>query len=415
MGATVSRTSSTIDTGEKLLNQSDFNEMQSMTTNNIMNTVDNIKKSCAGSAQASQNAGINLTGATIGKGANFAVGNIDQRQTLNANLGCIQKSVTENTMANNISDAVQQHIANKFGANAQTQIANMAKAHSKAGFLPLLSASVSSANSNTKTRVNTKNIINTTLSNIVNNTIQQNYTDNDFETCIGNMILDQNSGVNAENLDLQGNVDIGNINQDQTLNFKQKCVQNSTSISKTLEGITNNFNTISEDAAEAGDKTAITAHTTAESKSGGLGGALTDLLNGVSKVVGQFKWVFIIIGIVVVVIIIAVVILISRGGSASDKLSGALSQRIIGKTAVSGTPTLGTSATSALETSGTPALGTSATSALGTSGTLQIPETDNRFASNDAKIGPETQVLTGGSRHDLANVIRQLRILANIK
>ena len=366
MGASVSRESSTINTGENLLNQSDFKEMQSMTTNSIMNTIDNIKKSCAGSAQATQNAGLRISGLTIGKSGNVTIGNVDQRQTLNSNLGCIQKSITQNTMANKISDSVQQHINNKFNAHAQTQIANMATAHAHTGFLPLLSASVSSANSNTKTRVNTQNIINTTLSNIVNNTIQQTYTDNDFESCIGNMISAQNSINKLTNSKIDGNVEIGNTDQDQTLYFKQKCVQDSDSISKTLEGIVNNFNTISKVAAEAGDTTKITAHTTSDAST-----------RGIADFFSQFKWIFIIIGIVIVVIIIAAVFLMSRGGPSGDALNQAVASRISG---------------------------------------TSIAEKHGLLAEAKAVASEAAETaLLGGGGHSLANAIRQLQKLSNMK
>jgi hypothetical protein len=306
MGGAASNATTDIDVGENLLNQTDFNQMQIMSTNNIMSTVDTAKKSCSGNAAATQNAGISLIGSKIGKGANFVVGNINQTQTLNSNLGCIQKSVTENSMTDNISNAVQQQISTKFNTKAQAEIANLANAQAKSGALPL-GVSIANTTSNTKYTVNSKNIINETLSNIVNNTIKQNFTNNDFEHCIDNIISTQNSGVYAENADIEGNFNAGNINQDQTLNFKQKCVQESKSISGTLSKIQNAFNTISKVSAETGIKTTIKAQSTAIARQ-----------KGIASIFGSFIFIIVIIVVLIIGVVIFGVYKFMSSGSSPD-------------------------------------------------------------------------------------------------
>lgn len=287
-------TTTTTSVSQELINESDLKSIQSMTTKHIMNTVNNAQDDCSANANNAQK--INMQFGHITGGFNLSGVNTTQAQDIKFNLSCIANNTTENSMADDISQAVQQEIANKFSTEAQAQIASKAQAAVKSGFLntSFLSPPKTSTNTNTKVKIQSKNLINTTLENIVNNTIEQNFNTHDIESCSSSLEHDQNFHVGAEYVG--GSVDISDINIAQELrsDFQQKCVQESKTINNVLGKIQTTFDTISKGAAKAGDDTVVQTKASSTTTAKGIGSFFKDLFSG--------AWLFIIIiGIVIIV------------------------------------------------------------------------------------------------------------------
>lgn len=373
MGNTGSRSNTTTDVSSNLLNESDYKSIQEMNTKNIMNTIINNSQNCSPSVLSKQSANISVIGNKCPGPIVIDRGNTNQTDISNFNLACSQNNNSYNDMANDLSESIQNKLAQKFSTQAQAQIAAKAQAASRTGFLSFL-APPSRSNTTTKYKLKSRNIVNTTLENIVNNTIEQNYTTNTLQECLGDIAKQQNANVTvAEDSDCTSiTVNGGNTTQELQTNFSQNCVQKNKSISDTFSELQDNFSTVMKLGEKNGDKTVIKATSESKSSAAGIASALKAFFSG-------FWGIALIIGIVVIVgIIIGYEVLKTPAGQrAIDKAS----DKFAGPSGVPGAP--------------------------GAVKGAEGAEVEGAVA--------DAALLGGGGRHNIANAIRQLQRLANMK
>jgi hypothetical protein len=307
---------------ENLLNQNDLTSIQAMTTNNIMNVVNNSQQSCAQMGGFAQQNNMNFN--------NFS-GDFDYNgntmQDINAifNLSCVKKNLTENVMASSISQSIQQEIADKLSAEQQANIAARAQTASSQGFLntSFLDPPHSNSVTNTHLNISTQNIVNNTLANIINNTIEQNFNNSDFQSCVNRLQTLQEADVTVDGG--TGKIKINrNVTQEIKSEFEQDCVQRSKTINNVINQVAGNLNTVTRVTQEAAARAAATSDASATTDSKGIGSVFEDIGKALSSAI----WVWVVIAVVIIVVIIVVMKTASSSPAVTQATQAVLAAKV---------------------------------------------------------------------------------------
>ena len=235
-------------------------------TNAIANTIVNNASNCGTSIIQNQN--IDFSNITA-KG-NIDINNIYQHQGSGLSFSCQQTQETRSEVANKI----YQEMVNDLIQNNNTRIlANLeaeAQASAKSGFL----SGGSSAGANTSNKINFNQTNNSyqEIQNVIQDSIENNFTTNNVANCNTQTVNNQNIGFHAITSET-GNIVIGGITQDQGAEIYAQCLQGQEVSNKITNDIINalgvkveNTNTVETETNESGIAVA-----TAESSGFSLG------------------------------------------------------------------------------------------------------------------------------------------------
>ncbi|ATZ80311.1 hypothetical protein BMW23_0253 [Bodo saltans virus] len=284
---------------QKIINSTDLKVIQDNTYQNITNIVNNSAKNCGAAIAQSQSV---LNNAKISGDLNLS--GVDQSQSASLNFSCVNLTSSQNNIAQEISTAVQNELANKYSVTAMGELGARAESAASTGAFSLGS---SSSNSNVNNNYNLTNIntVNKTLSTSINNIVQNNFTTNSMQTCISNVAQSQSVG---DNVTVGGNANVHGINQEQTASLISKCIQEDKTLNATLNKIASNMNNVNADGVTVQASAAVSGSGSSSAVSKGL----DDLVASIGGVFGSFTNIFVyaIIGIVVIIVIIVVAIIV---------------------------------------------------------------------------------------------------------
>jgi len=280
MGSSQSSTASAATTVRKeIINENEINIIKKNTTENIMNSVVNSTSSCAAQATTSQSANVNVGNVT----GVLMLGNTDQTQAVKFALSCIQVDSIQNDLANDISSSFMNQLSTQYDSATLDKIDANAVSAATSGFGAGLTSPFGSVESGTSNNTNydfkQKTTNRKNLESIVHNVINKNFTTNEMKTCISTLKAEQNANVTTG--DISGVAIRGDVKQDQTVEFKTKCIQENKSINKTIDTIKDLMNTVTADTTKI--TTGLDSKTTSSStaKSSGPIDALGDLFGGI--------------------------------------------------------------------------------------------------------------------------------------
>ncbi len=186
---------------------------------------------------------------------------IGQDNNIKLNFSCIQSGTLRNTIGNSLSDQINNDIQNIASAQIQSQLDSIASAKEQSGFASWGQGGTStSTNTNINFTQNTTN--NTHLANVIQKSIENNFSSDDIKTCISSMTGSQN--VFIDDVTAGKNITFS-INQSQALNSLSQCNQFQDSANNIVGtvmnvlgvGVTNNTQT----SADTSVKTASSAET----------------------------------------------------------------------------------------------------------------------------------------------------------
>lgn len=255
-----------------IANNTSVNILNENLNNVVVNSIMNEAKTCTAGIFQGQNIVI--------KGVHAATGSINLNVTQNAastlSFQCVNVSVVMNQAGNQMLQQIMSNLQTSTSAAALSQMEALAAAAATTGAGAQASGSTSTVNQ--IINFNEINTTNTNLKNVVQNSIQSNFTSNVVQNCIATVANNQN--ISIENI----TTEIGSISTviDQTtaVNLVTSCV-NSTNIGNS---VTQSIMSALGISTTASSETELTSSQsgTAESKAESTG-PIQDLFNGISN------------------------------------------------------------------------------------------------------------------------------------
>lgn len=218
MGKSSSKSKTSQDVKNNIINKSSLNFLNENIVNTAVNvTIENVK-SC--SASLIQNQEFEVIGLNASGDISIVV---DQVQQGMLTFECIQIDKVHNEIVNQIMNNVMNEIAKNVDTDVLNNLEALTKSKSTSDFL-----SLGKSNSDSKTEQNIKNtVVNTdqrNIKNVVKFSTELNFSNKNFSNCISSAIAQQS--VKARNLTAGGNISFV-VNQKQAIELFAKCVQSS--------------------------------------------------------------------------------------------------------------------------------------------------------------------------------------------
>lgn len=337
MGASASRTNNT--TKQTIISESAFNMINQNLSNVSAESVNNSTKSCTSNVSSGNI--VDVSGCQVG-GSLFLGGK--QKNMVTVDFNCVQHSNVSNVVAQSILDNLNTMISNGLTSAAEANMNSYAEAQTKSGFLSM-PLQVALADTSNTVDLTTKTTNNTDIQNIIQNVLKINFNNTDVQNCV-NTVHTQNSQL-AKDCKVSGDVQTGDVVQDNTINSVAECIQNSVLSSTVETELKRGLGIVVENDASFATNTKLNGNSGAGTNSSGifesLGNMWKSIFSGIGvtgSVVSSIVSIVLIIGL----IIISVVFLRSGGTEAvgtymnKDGSSGSDTAFPTGNTGTSGTP-----------------------------------------------------------------------------
>jgi len=226
MGSASSSATSNQTMNTNIVNRSSLNLLNKSINNFTNNTVMSNAKSCSSGISQLQN--ITFDGITTR--GDFDVSNVSQKQSAALTFSCINKTTLKNDIGNGVLAEYMNAIKNSFSTQAVAEMANQASATAQQQAFSMGSADANTTTNNNY-NFNQTTQIDQNIQNVVENAINNNFSMEDVQSCIGNVNANQN--MSFKNINVGGNANIKALSQDQATTVMQECIQSSDSANKT--------------------------------------------------------------------------------------------------------------------------------------------------------------------------------------
>lgn len=305
MGNADSKTKVTNDITNTTINQNIVNDLNKTLMNVSTDTL--IKNASDCSSTVSQNNSCKVGDVT--NATNFSL-NPQQSNNLGVNFTCVDVNKSTGDMNSSMLQNLVTQMKSLNGTDSAAALNTVADSSASSGSFSANSAK-SGTTVNNKVSNNVTNETITNIQNIFEQNLNNNFNSDTVKTCIGKTT--QSNIAEAGNISNVENVDVSCV-QTNTAEQVQKCEMLSEAINKSVNS------TLSElgltVVSEADTKSTTTSDTTATS-SATVTSPITELFDGIAKVLGVSTGLFYIICSVVVVVIIGLLIYFLSGGQAS--------------------------------------------------------------------------------------------------
>jgi hypothetical protein len=200
-----------------VMNQNNTNILNKNINNSIANTIINDAKKC--SAAINQLQGITFQ--NINVGGDFDL-NANQEQSASLTFSCLQESTIRSEIANTMMQEMLNGLQNNNSSDIMAELEAKAAAAQTTGALSTAFGNSTNSNTNNAVIYQQFNTTNTNLKNIIENTIQNNFTTNNISDCIAQVQNNQN--VSVKNANIGGNIRAV-VNQKQAASAFTDCIQ----------------------------------------------------------------------------------------------------------------------------------------------------------------------------------------------
>ena len=212
--------------------------------NEQVNTVaTNVFMKHANKCKAKQTQTVDITGMSAG---NLEFGNINMNMEGLLNFDCINKSKVRADIVGNISGRVTNMLLGSYDNKALSKMVATANAKGKSEFMsspPKVNAEIDLENKNTiKTDIDKK------IRNIVNHTVNNNFTNEIINSCIPTTNQIQSFIGRYATI---GNLKVGNINHDMKVQMIGKCKNLNNSAAKIISKVVSNLGLINKDIVKS--------------------------------------------------------------------------------------------------------------------------------------------------------------------
>lgn len=222
MGHAHSKTSS--DIKNNVINTTDVSNINKNVVNAATETLIKSASSCSSSVNQSNSCNLK----NINAKGNVTIGG-GQTNKATVDFSCVQSSTASNSMVNSMKQSIMNELNNISDSEIIAKINAAASAAQKAGFGGTGGSSDASVNTNVSTEVTNQS--KTTIENIYEQNLKNNFNSETVQECIGRTT--QKNEINAEDVTSGENIS-AECAQSNTLEQVQECKQLSEAANKTL-------------------------------------------------------------------------------------------------------------------------------------------------------------------------------------
>jgi hypothetical protein len=278
MGNSKSKSSSTNEVKQTVINKTDIDIVNKQINNAVAKAAINTDSSCIQTTNQSQL--INLSGCKVG--GNLKIGETSQTNVAVVKFSCIQANKVSNEMAMAIMTEVIGQIQSKLDSQTLANMDAYAGSQAAQGF-GAIGGSSSSSNSTNKYDLKTINTNNTNIQNIMKSSIQAEFDVNTVQKCINN--AEQQQALDLSACEVGGDLDINKFSQSQSIENVSECLQENgvansvTKMAETGLGIVVDTETKTETTVEMKSKSESKAENTGPI--GEIGKVIDGLFGGI--------------------------------------------------------------------------------------------------------------------------------------
>jgi hypothetical protein len=296
----------------KNINSSDIEALNQQVSKFVTEKITNNAQKCSSSSTSVQDQTIGSI-TSSGAGSDITGINLTQDSSVTISLSCLQTSVNQANISNDIATSIVQSLSSNVSQQALSQALTQANTTSQAGF----ASTAIAGNTDSSVNVDMTNISETTvnrnLKNVVENFVQNTVKDSDLKQTINASLTVQSQSV--KNITATGGGKIGVINLTQKIAVESitKSIQESQSITTVLNKMASTYGLMTNDTTSQTSTAASTAAATTVSKAGGLEDVITSVGNAVSKVFGTIMGLYIGAALILVIICVVVGVFVFKG------------------------------------------------------------------------------------------------------
>jgi hypothetical protein len=312
MGGSSSKSSVTQNISNLQISKTDMN-LLNQSINEFVST--NITKAASSCAASSAQTDTTEIGDIVAKGAGSEVKiGVESDQKTNITLQCLQQSLQQTNINNNIATAIVQQLTKNIGQDAMTKLVSDAESKAKQGMGGI---GFSSSNSKINTNVTNTNLAytNVKLENLVKNTVQNKTENKNIQEC-GTKISQNLSKKIGNIIALEGaKVEVQFTNK-QVIESIAKCQQLNSQVSDITSSIANSLGfTVTEETKQKTD-TASEAKSKSTAETEGVGGMLGALF---AALMGPYALSAIGICCCIISVIVVIIVIMKMGGSSNTE------------------------------------------------------------------------------------------------
>lgn len=315
MGGSSSKSRVTQNVTNRQISKTDMN-LLNKSINEFVST--NITKSASSCASSSAQTDRTKIGNIVAKGAGSEVKiGVESDQKTNITLICLQQSLQQTNINNNIATSIIQQLTKNIEQDAMTKLVSEAESKAKQGFGGF-GMSKSSSEINTNITNENLNYTNVNLENLVKNTVENKTQNSKIQEC-GTKIAQNLSKDIGDIIALEGGkVDIQFTNK-QVAESIAKCQQLNSQVSDITSSIANSLGfTVIDDTKQKTDTTSESkSKSTAETE--GVGGMIGSIF---AALMGPYAISAIAICCSIISVIVVIIVIMKMGGSSTDGEQG---------------------------------------------------------------------------------------------
>ena len=312
MGGSSSKSTVTQNINNLQISRTDMNLLNQSINEFVSTNITKAASSCAASSAQTDKTKI---GNIVAKGAGSEVKiGVESDQKTNITLKCLQQSLQQTNINNNIATAIVQQLTKNIGQDAMTKLVSDSESKAKQGFGGIgMSESNSKINTNvTNTNLNYTNV---KLENLVKNTVQNKTENKNIQEC-GTKISQNLSKEIGDIVALDGGKIEVQFTNKQVIESIATCQQLNSQVSDITSSIANSlgFTVTEETKQKTSTESEGKSKSTAETE--GIGGMLGSLL---AALMGPYALSSIGICCCIISVIVVIIIIMKMGGGSSNQ------------------------------------------------------------------------------------------------
>jgi hypothetical protein len=285
-----------------VVNSTDIDLLNEQINEYTTNVMMQDSKSCSSSLFADQN----ITFSNIQTEVDFNVSDIDQFMDTVTSFDCVQASSIQNDVAQEFQSTVLSNIDTNYDSSVITDMLASATSSADASGLLAPSADATSVSKNVQT-TNIDNDTKISLSNVIRNSFDNNFTSETIQDCINTASLSQD--ITFSNISTGGNLNVSGLSQDMAATVIAECTQMTDAISEATSSVVTALGATVETTSTTKAETTMTADSTSSATSTGISGSCPSLSSCDCCGCGLGSgYIGIIMGVVCLIVVIALLV-----------------------------------------------------------------------------------------------------------
>lgn len=273
---------------QTVINKSQIDILNENITNQIANSQISQAASCG--ASTSQDQSIKFEDITSAPGYPISIQDIRQGQYAFLDFTCQQTQQTRTDIANSLLNDMGNNLQDHNSTTIMAELEAQAAANVKNGFAGW-GGGGSHSDSDNQINWDVTTGITQELRNVIENTIENNFTANNLAECT--TALKQSQSAVFSGIHSGGSVIIGGISQDQMLDAYARCIQDQKVAQEMTNVITNATSVKIEDDTGSGTRSKEAGTATSETINNGpfesLGEMFSSILSGIGAILSNFR------------------------------------------------------------------------------------------------------------------------------